>query len=253
MTTFPVSQEFSPQYPVPLVDQITDFLTNAILEGQLESGQRLVEIELQRRFGISRSPIRESFRILERNGLLSTVSRKGTFVRKITQKDIEENFPIRANLESLAARLALLHLTKEEIQKMEVALLRMTEAAKKNDFKSYLRHHSQYHDIFIAASRNDTLIGILENLRRQAMWFRFSYLYVQESYRYAIEVHRRILDLFLKKDAGALEALVKEHILIALDRFVQFVASKNGEGAEKPNKTNLRKISKGRTRHVVHT
>lgn len=226
MTTPKVKRrEFSPQYSVPLVEQITEFLTQAIMDGQFESGERLVENELQRRFGVSRSPIRESFRVLEKKGLVNNVPRKGTYVRKITQKDIEENFPVRANLESLAARLALPHLQPQDIEKMESAFSRMSEAAKNNDFKSYLKYHTQYHEIFIRASGNDTLIDILENLRNQAIWFRYSYLYVQESYEYAIKVHRKILDYFIKKDADHLEPLVKEHILIALGRFIQFLAS----------------------------
>ena len=219
-------REFSPQYSQPLVEQITEFLTQAIMDGQFESGGRLVETELQRQFGVSRSPIRESFRILEKKGLVTSIPRKGTYVRKITQKDIEENFPIRANLESLAARLALPHLSAQDMEKMESAFSKMKEAAKNNDFKSYLKYHTQYHDIFIRASRNDTLIEILENLRHQAIWFRYSYLYVQEAFDYAVKVHRKILDSFIKKDADRLEALVKEHILIALDRFIQFLESK---------------------------
>ncbi|MGC1402686.1 MAG: GntR family transcriptional regulator [Thermodesulfobacteriota bacterium] len=219
-------KEFSPQYSLPLVEQITEFLAQAILEGQYESGGRLVENELQRQFGVSRSPIRESFRVLERKGLVTSIPRKGTYVRKIIQKDIEENFPVRANLESLAARLALSHLGPQDIEKMNAAFSKMKEAAKNNDFTSYLKHHIHFHDIFIRASRNDTLIEILENLRNQAIWFRYSYLYVQESFDYASNVHRKILDAFIKKDAGRLEALVKDHILIALDRFIQFLESK---------------------------
>lgn len=218
-------REFSPQFSIPLVEQITEFLTHAIMDSQFEMGGRLVENELQRQFGVSRSPIRESFRILEKKGLVTSIPRKGTYVRKIVQKDIEENFPVRANLESLAARLALPHLGPEEIGKMESAFSKMQEAAKTNNFKSYLKYHSEYHDVFIRASRNDTLIEILENLRNQAIWFRYSYLYVQESFEYAIQVHRKILDYFIKKDADRLEALVKEHILIALERFIQFLAS----------------------------
>lgn len=219
-------KEFSPQYFLPLVEQITEFLTHAIMDGQFESGERLVENELQRQFGVSRSPIRESFRVLERKGLLTSIPRKGTYVRKIIQKDIEENFPVRANLESLSARSALSHLGPLDIEKMESAFSGMKEAAQNNDFKSYLKHHTHYHDIFIRASRNDTLIEILDNLRHQAIWFRYSYLYVQESFDYAIKIHRKILDAFIQKDADRLEALVKEHILIALDRFVQFLESK---------------------------
>jgi DNA-binding GntR family transcriptional regulator len=226
MTTPKVKRrEFNPQYSISLVEQITEFLTQAIMDGQFESGERLVENELQRRFGVSRSPIRESFRVLEKKGLVNNVPRKGTYVRKITQKDIEENFPVRANLESLAARLSLPHLHPQEIEKMESAFARMKDGAKQNDFKLYLKYHTQYHEVFIRASGNDTLIEILENLRNQAIWFRYSYLYVQESYEYAIKVHRKILDCFIKKDADQLERLVKEHILIALDRFIQFLAS----------------------------
>lgn len=232
MTNFNIEQEFNPQYPATLVGQITDFLTNAIIEGRLESGQRLVENELQRKFRISRAPIRESFRILEKNGLVINIPRKGTYVRKITQKDIEENFPIRASLESLAARLAIPNLKSKDTNRIESALSRMTEEARNNNFKSYFKYHNEYHEIFINASRNDTLIEIIENLRRQAVWFRFSYLWHQENFEYAIRVHREILDLFIKKDAGRVEALVKEHILIALDRFLQFLVSKNERGLE---------------------
>lgn len=224
-----VKREFTPQYPISLVEQITEFLTNAIIEGQLESGRRLVENELKRKFGISRAPIRESFRILEKSGLVVIVPRKGSFVRKITQKDIEEHFPIRACLEGLAARLAISHIEQKDLEKMKSILSKMAGAASKNDFRTYFKFHSEYHEIFINASKNDTLIEILENLRRQAVWFRFSYLWHQENYEYAIRVHREILDLFIKKDADRLEALVKEHILIALERFLQFLAS-NSEG-----------------------
>ena len=216
--------EFTPQYSIPLVQQIAEFLTNAIIEGRLEVGERLIENELQRKFQISRAPIREAFRILEKNGLVVIIPRSGTFVRKITQKDIKENFPIRADLEGLAARIAASNLEPNDIKRMELTLSRMTEEAKKNNFKSYFRYHNEYHQIFIKASKNDTLITILENLRRQAIWFRFSYLWHQENYEYAIRVHRDILDFFIKREADHVEILVKEHILIALDRFIEFLS-----------------------------
>ena len=225
--------EFSPQYPVPLVDQITEFLTNAIIEGRLQGGQRLIESELQRKFGISRTPIRESFRILENNGLVINTPRRGTFVRKMTKQYIEENFPIRAALEGLAARLAVPNMGPENIEKMELALSNMTEAAEKNDFKSYLlRHHSDYHMTFIHACKNETLIKIVTNLRRHYVWFRYSYLWHQENFKNAIRVHQQILDLFIKKDADRVEQYVKEHIVRNLDRYLQFLEMKGEEESE---------------------
>jgi DNA-binding GntR family transcriptional regulator len=223
--------EFNPQYPVSLEEQITEFLTNAIIEGRLIGGQRLIENELQRKFKVSRTPIRESFRVLEKMGLVLIIPRKGTFIRKIAPKDIEENFPIRAELEGLAARLAVPHFRPKDIEEMELLLMKMTEAAKQNDFKSYFKHHTKYHEFFINTSKNDTLIAILENLRRQAVWFRFSYLWHQENFEYAIRIHRKILDLIIKKDADRLGALVKRHIIIALERFLEFLAYKKGKRA----------------------
>lgn len=226
MSPFATKNKFIPKYSASLVEQITEFLTNAIIKGELESGQRLVENELQRKFGISRAPIRESFRILERNGFVVTFPRKGTFVRTVTQRDIEENFPIRASLESLAARLAISNLRPEDLRKMEIAFSGMKKAAKKSNFKLYQKYHSKFHETFINASKNDTLIGILGNLRRQAIWFWFLYLYVHESFGYSIEIHKKILDGFLDKDANQSEALVKEHILRALNWFQKFLATK---------------------------
>jgi len=71
--------------------------------------------------------------------------------------------------------LAVYHLRPEDIEKMEIALSSMMEAAEKKDFKSYCKNHYEFHDVFIYASKNDTLIGILDNLRRQVVWFRYSY------------------------------------------------------------------------------
>jgi DNA-binding GntR family transcriptional regulator len=220
-------KEFTPQLPPSLTTQVTDFLTHAITRGDLTGGQRLVENELQRRFGVSRAPIRESFRILEKNGLVVTIPREGTYVRKITQRDVEENFPIRAYLEGLASRLALPNLKSEDIEGMESALTKMNEAAEESDFTSYVKHHRDFHEIFIAASGNRTLIGVLENLRRQALWFRFSHFYVQVNYEYAIRIHREILDLFIdNKQPDRLEKLIKDHIMAALEGFLRFLASK---------------------------
>ena len=109
---------------------------------------------------------------------------------------------------------------------MESALSEMKKAAREKNFRSYFKNHSEFHEVFVRASMNDTLIGILENLRRQAMWFRFSHFYFHEYYEDAISVHREILDLFIKRDADRVETVVKEHILVSLDRFLQFLASK---------------------------
>jgi len=231
--------EFVPQYPVSLVDQVAEFLTKAILEGRYKSGQCLVENELQRKFGVSRAPIREAFFVLERNGLLTNIPRKGRFVRTIKEKDIEENFVIRANLESLAARLAIPHLGPEDFNKMDSALSAMFLAAKENDLKTFYRFHYEFHGTFIQASQNDTLIRILENLRYQTICFQYNHPSPQECPDdNLISVHRQILDLFIRKDTDAIEHLVKKHILVALDGLLRHLASRKQNGQDLKNMKN---------------
>lgn len=225
-----IEKNFAIQYPISLVSQVTDFLTDSLIEGRLVPGERLVENDLQRRFRISRGPIRESFRILEKDGFVVTLPRKGTFVRKITRKDVEENFPIRAHLEGLAARLAVTHIQQRDIDRMEFALSKMAQAAQRNNFRAYLKQHLEFHETFILASKNDTLVEILQNLRRQAMWFRLLYLYVHESLEDELRVHRDILDLFIQRDVDRLEYRVREHILVALEKFLNYITSKTEEG-----------------------
>lgn len=220
-------KDFAIQHPPSLVNQVTNFLTDSIIEGRLVLGERLVESDLQRRFGISRGPIRESFRMLEKDGFVVTIPRKGTYVRKITRKDIEESFPIRAYLEGLGARLALSHIQQGDIDRMELALSKMAQAAQMNDFKAYLKHHSEFHEVFILASNNDALREILQNLKRQFMWFRLLYLYVHESLENELRAHRDILDLCIRRDVDGLEYRMREHISVAMEKFLNYIASKN--------------------------
>jgi DNA-binding GntR family transcriptional regulator len=223
-----IEKEFNRQDTPLLSEQITEILTRSIIQRQLKEGQRIVESELQRKFGVSRGPIRESFRVLERHGFITIIPRKGTYVRKILRKNVEENFAIRACLEGLAARLAVSNLTAEDIRKMESALSKMAEVLTDHDLESHLKYHSEFHEIICRASKNNTLIGIIESLRFQANWFRFSYLHtVPDSFAYGIAIHEEIFDLVIKKDADRLETLVKEHILITLERFTRFLESED--------------------------
>ena len=94
------AMDFKPQV---LGEQVSQILIDAILQGSLKQGDQLIEADLQQHFNVSRSPLREAFRDLEKKGLVEIIPRRGAFVRTVTTKDIEENFPVRATLEGLAA------------------------------------------------------------------------------------------------------------------------------------------------------
>ena len=211
--------------PAVLVEQISRVLTDAILEGVLKGGDQLIEADLKEEFGISRSPLRECFRVLEKKGLVEIIPRKGTFVKTISRRDIEKHFPVRAVLEGLAAREAYKKMTEEDLGEMSQALQNMKKAAQKNDAMAFWEHHLLFHEIFINASENDLLINLLKTLRMHSMWYRFSYQYYKEDFRKSLTIHQKILNLFKNKksDENEIEYGVRNHIEIAVDRFLDYL------------------------------
>ena len=205
--------------PSLLVEQVTKALTDAILQGVFKGGDRLVESDLQKQFGISRSPIRETFRILEKHGLVVSYPRKGTFVKEVTPKDVQQHFPIRASLEGLAASLAASRLSPRDIQDMSGSLADMKVTVAQQDHHSYRQHHMRFHETFIRASGNDALIEILQNLRQHEVWLRLTYFYVG-SRRNSIEIHKAILDALVAGYGTEAEKLVRSHIMDTCEDFL---------------------------------
>jgi DNA-binding GntR family transcriptional regulator len=211
--------------PIGLSTQVADMLIQAILEGDFKGGDQLVENDLQKQFGVSRSPLREAFRELEKKGLVDIVPRKGTFVKRISRNDIEMHFPVRAALEALAAKQAFMSNREETADRLSGVLSAMEEVVKAKDTQGYYRHHLKYHEIFIDGSDNDLLIGMVQNLRMQNLWYTFSYQYYNEDLEKSLEVHRRIVALFQdpQTDPEAVRSLVEHHVNIALDRFLAYL------------------------------
>jgi DNA-binding GntR family transcriptional regulator len=216
-----------------LADQLYDYLSNSIIEGTLKPGHKLVEAQLQSQFGISRSPIRECFRILQSEGLITIVPRKGTFVKNFTVKEIEDVFPVRAYLESLAAKLAAPNIGDDEIEILHDLVKKMDTAASGNRIKSFLRYNYKFHSIFIKASKNDILNRTLVPLGK-GLWLRIAFLYYQSSSEivFSNKMHKKILAAFRKRDSHAAERLVREHIerakLPLLNSFKQKFLAANG-------------------------
>jgi len=211
--------------PTGLGVQIAEMLKQAILEGDFKGGDQLGEHDLQVRFGVSRSPLREAFRELEKLGLVEIIPRKGSFVRRISRKDIEENFPVRAALEGLAAELAAKNMTKNTLGRLEDILEEMKKATRDEDIRRYYTYHLQFHEIFIERAENELLINTLGRFRMQSLWHRFSYQYYQEDLEKSFQVHQDILDSFKdpKMDPEKIRILVEYHINEALNSFLVYL------------------------------
>jgi len=205
-----------------LVEQITQALRESILTGRIKGEDQLFEDRLKEEFGVSRTPLREAFRVLEKEGLIEIMPRRGAFVKGISRQDIEENFPVRAILEGLAARLAYPNFSPRDMREMQEVFEYMKRAAKKEDFRDYSMYHVDFHEIFINASKNETLINLLRNLRMHTLWHRYTYQYYKEDFRNSLVIHGKIMDLFIQKKVPPeeVEKAVRQHIESALEPFL---------------------------------
>ena len=157
---------------LPLRDVVFNTLREAILKGDLEPGERLMEIALAQKLGVSRTPIREAIRKLELEGLVVMTPRKGAVVAEITLEDLTDVLEVRKNLEELAVVLSCKKSTREDIEEM----CRCNEAFKKallsDDLTVMAEADVTFHDVIYKTTGNKRLIQILNNLREQMYRYR---------------------------------------------------------------------------------
>jgi len=209
--------------PKSLVSFITEDLEEKILEGTLKPGQRLIEAELCKTYGVSQTPLREALRILETHGYVVHEPRKGVRVIRITADEIEEIYRIRANLESLATYLAIKQSTPEVISELKRIHQKMIKVAEQKDTKAYYELNFKFHDIIINASQSRRLIQMIKAFVKQTDRFRRDILKFPEMLKSSIEAHEKVIRLFESGDAEKAESMRKDSILKGIKIFFQKV------------------------------
>ena len=155
-----------------LADQAFDYLSRAILAGELRTEDHLVESELSEKLGISRAPIREALAELERQGLAYNVVRRGTFVSPWTKQDLWEVAVLRSNLEALVSELAAPHITAEDVAFLEQVIGEMTEANHENDALRLINLDFKFHDRILERCNHKRLEQIVNDMKLQVRIFR---------------------------------------------------------------------------------
>lgn len=167
---------------LPLRDVVFNTLRKAILRGELKPGERLMEIQLANKLGVSRTPIREAIRKLELEGLVLMIPRKGAEVAQITEKNMQDVLEVRKALEELSVQLACERITPEQVEEMKMAAEDFRKVLKSGDVTKIAEADVKFHDIIFAATNNQRLITLLNNLREQMYRFRVEYLKQKECY-----------------------------------------------------------------------
>lgn len=198
--------------PQLLYERIVQWLHEMILSGKFEPGKKLNETELQKLFGTSRAPIREAFRRLEAEGLVEIRPRKGVHVRSITLEDIREAGQVRIALEKLAARLAMPHVTPEDLEKLSRLLMEMDEALQRNDIEVYTLVHYQFHRFLVDKSSNQMLPRVYSIATGPFVTQRVTKTYLKKSSKLETVSHEQLYQAILEKDESKLEKLIEAHI-----------------------------------------
>ena len=205
-----------------LWESIADQLRDEILDGRLAAGSRLLETELAERFGVSRGPVRDALNELARQGLAVDLPRRGTFVSRLSEQDLDEVYVLRRAIEEAAVRLAIAKASDEDIAAMYVCLEAGEDAYGTTDLPAAWEADMAFHRTFCRMSGNGRLLELFEGLASQTVLLMRTALATHASLAWTppVELHRRIADAVAARDvAGAMHA-VGEHYQYTQDRLL---------------------------------
>ena len=205
---------------LPLRDVMFNTLRRAILRGELKPGERLMEIQLANKLGVSRTPIREAIRKLELEGLVLMVPRKGAEVAEITEKNLRDVLEVRCALEELAVQLACDRIDPERMPQLLDAAAHFRDILGTADITELGEADEAFHDVIFQATDNRRLIQLLNNLREQMYRYRIEYLKKKECYPQLLEEHAAIIQAIREHDKAKATEITVQHINNQVDTVV---------------------------------
>lgn len=218
----------------PLRDRIASSIRNAIIHGKLQPGSRLTEQELVTMLGVSRTPLREALLLLDSEGFINVLPRRGAVVSEISQSDVKEIYGAKGILEAAAARLACDSISSATIDNLSSITDEMEIAAndKKKDDRTLLNLNAEFHQVLSDAGGNKKISQFIKNLRGQTLRYNYIYLSLKTRIDSSIADHRKIIEALKQKNKTTIEQLIIEHNEAAcrsLTAFIQQQSLKNSK------------------------
>lgn len=197
---------------LPLRDVVFNTLRTAIITGEFAPGERLMEISLAERLGVSRTPVREAIRKLELEGLVIMIPRRGAEVARITEAGLKEVLEVRCALEELAVELACMRIDEEGLEQLKKAHQEFVEAVKNGDTLEITNQDEAFHECIFEQSRNKRLLQMVNNLKEQMFRYRMEYVKEKSYHQELISEHEKMLEAIVDRDVTAAKAIMKHHI-----------------------------------------
>ncbi|MGL4253268.1 MAG: GntR family transcriptional regulator [Fusobacteriaceae bacterium] len=193
-------------------EQVYETLRDLIINGEIEAGERVVEVEYAEKFHVSRTPVREAIRMLELEGLVEVNSKGGVLVKEVTPEDIKEIYKIRIALEGVIIEEIITN-NHSGLEKLE-NLLQDTEnlIQSEENCENVVQKFADFNDTFYSVSELKRVVGLIKNMNLYLMRFRKISIGDEKRRAIAYKEHKLLVKALRKKDLqGALE-INKKHL-----------------------------------------
>jgi DNA-binding GntR family transcriptional regulator len=209
-----------------MAEQIATALRQAIADGKLRPGARLLEVQIAREMGTSRAPLREALIQLEREGLVVRRPNRGTFVADLTEDLVREVASLRGVLEGFAASLAVKQLTREDFERLETILKEMLTVARRGDFPRMVEWDYQFHEYIVRASGHRLLYETWVGMDRKIRVYLSATNLMYADMKAVVHGHLPILQALRRRDPQRAGRVMAEHMGEVLDLFLTKVMRK---------------------------
>jgi DNA-binding GntR family transcriptional regulator len=210
---------------VHIAEQIRVYLEEEIFLGKISAGDRIDEQTIAKRFGASRTPVREALHHLSSAGLVSLQSGRGAIVARLTMAQIIDMLQVLAELEGLAAGLAAAHMTDKQIGAFEKIHEECTRLVAKNDIDKYYASAKSLHELMYEATRNDFLFETSRNLRNRVFPYLRYQLRSPGRAEACLKEQQLTVERICARDIDGASRAARDHVLVQRTVFSEFIVA----------------------------
>lgn len=202
--------------------RVHEFLKERIINGTYGPGEKLNEREIARQAKVSRTPTREALRALEHEGFVSTVAKRGVFVKKYSLEELDMLHRMLVRLESLAVEMAVPRLTTKDLALLQKMTNRMKVLAERRKYREYLTLNFEFHLFFARKSQSEELLDAISQLRKRIFRFYHAHVTLAHNPKQYVEDHQEIIDALTGKVNKKPQRLIETHIHRARSSIMAF-------------------------------
>jgi DNA-binding GntR family transcriptional regulator len=195
-----------------LHDDVATGLRDRIFAGELGPGAFLDELKLAQEMNISRTPLREALKVLTKEGLVRHEPRRGCFVAEVTEKDLDEIFPVLALLEGRCAYEAARNASDADIEALDVLHARLARHAKARRINEYYEANFAIHEAIIRLADNRWLVQVIGDLRKIVKLARLQQLHAPGRLDQSLSEHLAVFAALKARDAEGADAAMRTHL-----------------------------------------